>query len=161
MHAHLIKNIEQIVEEITQYYGCFLVGIIFVPAQKDSGVILRIYVDSEAGIAVSQLSDISKELSMILDVKDLIQFRYTLEVSSPGVNRIILKFNDYKKYKGKRVKIALRERIDGKLNVVGEIIDAENNETDDGCFIKIFDEMENKIKIILFSQIKKGNLQVV
>ncbi len=161
MHDNLIKDIEKIIEDIAQYYGCYLVGIVFVPARRDSGVILRVYVDAEGGVNISQLSDISKELSMILDVKDLIKFKYTLEVSSPGINRVILKFNDYKKYKGKRVKISLKNKIDGRLNLIGEIVDVENNEPDKNPCIKIFDEIENKTQIVPFFQIKKGNLLVV
>lgn len=161
MHNNLIKDIEKIIEDIAQYYGCYLVGIVFVPARRDSGVILRAYVDAEGGVNISQLSDISKELSMILDVKDLIKFKYTLEVSSPGVNRVILKFNDYEKYKGKRVKISLKNKIDGRLNLIGEIVDVENNEPDENSCIKIFDEIENKTKVLPFFQIKKGNLLVI
>lgn len=161
MHDNLIKDIEKVVEDIAQYYGCYLVGIVFVPGRGDSGVILRVYVDAEGGINIAQISDISKELSMILDVKDLIKFKYTLEVSSPGIERIILKFNDYEKYKGKRVKISLRKKIDGRLNLIGEIVGVENSGSDENPGVKIFDEIENKTQLIPFFQIKKGNLLVV
>ena len=162
MHDNLIKDIEDIIGDIAQYYGCYLVGIMFAPARRrDSGVILRAYVDAEGGVNISQLSDISKELGMILDVKDLIKFKYTLEVSSPGVNRVLLKFNDYEKYKGKRVKISLKNKINGRLNLIGEIVDLERSESDEGPCVKILDEIENKIRVINFFQIKKGNLLVV
>jgi Uncharacterized protein conserved in bacteria len=98
---------------------------------------------------------------MILDIKDLIKFKYTLEVSSPGINRIIIKFSDYEKYKGKRVKISLRKKIDGRVNLIGKIIDVENSEPYANPSIKIFDEIENKTQIIPFIQIKKGNLLIV
>ncbi|MDA8272704.1 MAG: ribosome maturation factor RimP [Deltaproteobacteria bacterium] len=161
MHDNLIKDIEKLIEDIVIYYGCYLVGVVFVPARRDSGVILRVYVDAEGGVNISQLSDISKELSMILDVKDLIKFKYTLEVSSPGINRIIVKFSDYEKYKGKKVKISLRKKIDGRVNLIGKIIDVENSEPDKNPSIKIFDEIENKTQIVPFIQIKKGNLLIV
>ena len=88
-----------------------------------------------------------------------ILFKYTLEVSSPGINRVLLKFNDYKKFIGKRVKIALKNKIEGRINLIGEITDASGeNENRD---ITIFDEIENRPRTVGFRDIKKGNLLVV
>lgn len=159
MHKNLIKDIEKIIEDIVPYYGCYLVGTVFFPARKDSGAILRVYVDADNGVNISMLSDISKELGMILDVKDIIKFKYTLEVSSPGLNRVLLKFNDYIKFKGKRAKISLKNKIAGRLNIIGEIIDAY--EEDENRHITIFDEIEKKPLAVVFDEIKKGNLLVI
>ncbi|MHB1600385.1 MAG: ribosome maturation factor RimP [bacterium] len=137
MHENLIKDIEKIIEDIVPYYGCYLVGAVFFPAKKNSGAILRVYVDADNGIDISSLSEISKELSMILDVKDIIKFKYTLEVSSPGINRVLLKFNDYKKFIGKRVKIALKSKIEGRTNLIGKITDASGGYGNPG--VTIFD----------------------
>ena len=71
MHENLINDLESIIEDIVPYYGCYLVGAVFFPAKKNSGAILRIYVDSEKGVDISVLSEISKEIGMILDVKDI------------------------------------------------------------------------------------------
>ncbi len=159
MHENLIKDIEKIIEDIVPYYGCYLVGAVFFPARKDSGAILRVYIDNDSGVDISALSEISKELSMILDVKDIIKFKYTLEVSSPGINRILLKFNDYKKFIGKRVKITLKSKIEGRINLIGKITEATGEEENQG--ITIFDEIEEKPRTIGFGDIKKGNLLVV
>ncbi len=161
MHDSLIKDIEKVTEDIAQCYGCYLVGAIFSSAAAGGGVALRVYIDAEGGINISQLSNISRELNMILDVKELIKFKYTLEVSSPGINRIILKFNDYKKYKGKRVKVSLRKKINGRINLIGEILDTEDDSGNNSPGIKIFDEIEHRIRVISFFQIKKGNLLVI
>ncbi|HEC24430.1 MAG TPA: ribosome maturation factor RimP [bacterium] len=162
MHENLIKDVENIIEEILLYYGCYLVGVVFLPAVEDNGVILRVYIDSDGGIKVSQLSDVSKKLSMILDIEDMIKFKYILEVSSPGINRVLLKFEDYEKYKGERVKILLKNEIDGRLDLVGRIMDTENTGIDSGgAKIKILDEVESKDRIIPFFKIVKGNLLVV
>ncbi|MHB1546225.1 MAG: ribosome maturation factor RimP [bacterium] len=159
MHENLIKDIEKIIEDIVPYYGCYLVGAVFFPAKKNSGAILRVYVDADNGIDISSLSEISKELSMILDVKDIIKFKYTLEVSSPGINRVLLKFNDYKKFIGKRVKIALKSKIEGRTNLIGKITDASGGDGNPG--VTIFDEIEEKPRTVAFHDIKKGNLIVV
>ncbi|MHB8232245.1 MAG: ribosome maturation factor RimP [bacterium] len=159
MHENLIKDIEKIIEDIVPYYGCYLVGAVFFPARNDSGAILRVYADADNGVNISMLSEISKELSMILDVKDIIKFKYTLEVSSPGINRVLLKFNDYKKFKGKRVKISLKNKIEGRLNLIGEITDTYGENENPG--ITIFDEIEKKPRAVSFFDIKKGNLLIV
>jgi ribosome maturation factor RimP len=159
MHENLINDLESIIEDIVPYYGCYLVGAVFFPAKKNSGAILRIYVDSEKGVDISVLSEISKEIGMILDVKDIIKFKYTLEVSSPGVNRILIKINDYKKFIGKRAKIVLKNKTEGRVNLIGEIADVSG--ADENKKVAIFDEIENKIVKVDFYDIKKGNLLVV
>ncbi|MHB1660909.1 MAG: ribosome maturation factor RimP [bacterium] len=159
MHENLIKDIEAIIEDIVPYYGCYLVGAVFSPARKDSGAILRVYADADNGVDISMLSGISRELGMILDVKDTIKFKYTLEVSSPGINRVLLKFNDYKKFKGKRAKISLKNKIEGRLNIIGEITDAYGE--GENRRVTIFDEIEKKPLAVVFDEIKKGNLLVV
>lgn len=161
MHENLLRDIEDICSSTLPYYESYLVGALFLPARKDSGAILRVYVDSEneTGVNVSVLSEISKELGMILDVKDVIKFKYTLEVSSPGINRILFKFGDYKKYTGKKVKISLKNKIEGRLNLAGEIAgtfeDAGIEE------VGVFDETEKKTVRVPFSEIKKGNLSLI
>ncbi|MCL4532912.1 MAG: ribosome maturation factor RimP [Deltaproteobacteria bacterium] len=159
MHENLINDLERIIEDIVPYYGCYLVGAVFFPAKKNSGVILRVYVDSEKGVDISVLSEISKEIGMILDVKDIIKFKYTLEVSSPGVNRVLIKFNDYEKFIGKRAKIVLKNKTEGRINLIGEI--AEVSDGDKNKKVSILDEIENKIVKVDFYDIKKGNLLVV
>ncbi len=159
MHENLINDLERIIEDIVPYYGCYLVGAVFFPAKKNSGAILRVYVDSEKGVDISVLSEISKEIGMILDVKDIVKFKYTLEVSSPGVNRILIKFNDYKKFVGKRAKIVLKNKTEGRVNLIGIITDVFGE--DENKNVSILDEIENKIVKVDFYDIKKGNLLVV
>ena len=159
MHENLINDLESIIEDIVPYYGCYLVGAVFFPAKKNSGAILRIYVDSEKGVDISVLSEISKEIGMILDVKDIIKFKYTLEVSSPGVNRILIKINDYKKFIGKRAKIVLKNKTEGRVNLIGEIADVSG--ADENKKVAIFDEIKNKTVKVDFYDIKKVNLLVV
>ncbi|MHB8281428.1 MAG: hypothetical protein ACYDDE_01325 [bacterium] len=160
----MLKKIEELAEDIVKYYGCDIVGSLFVSSLKNKGVVLRIYVDAEGGVNISQLTDIAKELSMILDIKELIDFKYNLEISSPGIDRVIFKIKDYIRFKDKRVKISLNEKINGRLNFIGKIIDVSDitNKTGEkellNANIKIYDEIDNKNYVIPFLQIKKANL---
>ncbi len=158
MQENLIKDIEEIIEDIAKYYGCYLVGAVFVSPKKGTGVILRVYIDAEGGVNIDKLTEISRELSMILDVRELIKFKYTLEVSSPGINRIMLKFSDYEKFKGDRVKVSLRNKIEGRFNLTGKIIDVESDISGQNHNIKIFDEISGRIHAVPFFEIKRGNL---
>ncbi len=158
MYEDLIRKIEKLAEEIAAYYGCYIVGIVFSSSSKGGGIILRVYADAEGGVNISQLTDISKELSMILDIEDLIDFKYTLEVSSPGVDRVLFKLNDYIKYRGSRIKILVKNKIGSRLNFIGKLIDVSGGEVNANINIKIFDEIENKILVIPFFNIKKANL---
>ncbi|MHB1680084.1 MAG: hypothetical protein ACYCTB_06180 [bacterium] len=164
MHDDLLKKIEELAENIAKYYGCYIVGSLFVSSLKNKGVVLRIYVDAEGGVNIPQLTDISKELSMILDIKELIDFKYNLEISSPGIDRVIFKIKDYIRFKDKRVKISLNKKINGRLNFIGKIIDVSDitNKTGEkellDANIKIYDEIDNENYAIPFLQIKKANL---
>ncbi|MGI9534902.1 MAG: ribosome maturation factor RimP, partial [Thermodesulfobacteriota bacterium] len=75
------------------------------------GRVLRIYIDKEKGVTIDDCAAISRELSVILDVNDVIPGRYTLEVSSPGLRRPLNNIEDYKKFKGKLVLIKTKESI--------------------------------------------------
>ena len=78
--------------------------------------ILRFFIDKPEGITVDDCGDVSAELGTILDVKDAIHHAYTLEVSSPGLDRALTKEKDFLKYKGRKVKIKTKQPISGRRN---------------------------------------------
>ncbi|MEG1584551.1 MAG: ribosome maturation factor RimP, partial [Anaerovorax sp.] len=83
---------------------------------------LRVYIDSESedtGIGTDDCEKVSRFLSGRLDELDPIEQNYYLEVSSPGMDRALLKDSDYEKYAGKMVDITLYKAIDGKKNISG------------------------------------------
>lgn len=87
--------------------------------------VLRIYVDKAGGITVDQCAQLSRKIGDFLDIEDLIPHRYMLEVSSPGLNRPLTKDADFKRKIGKKVKIFLKEKVDGKTELVGKIKNLE------------------------------------
>ena len=80
-----------------------LVDIEFIRMGKDS--VLRLFIDKEGGIALDDCADVSHELSAVLDVEEIITCNYTLEVSSPGLDRPLKKPEDYLRYVGRLVKV--------------------------------------------------------
>jgi ribosome maturation factor RimP len=86
-----------------------------------SGSVLRVYVDRSAGITLDQCADLSRKIGDMLDMEDLIPGRYRLEVSSPGLDRPLISGADFKRKIGERVRVFLKESLDGKTELVGEI----------------------------------------
>ena len=89
--------------------------------QDAGGSVLRIYIDHENGIVVDDCGKVSRHISGVLDVEDLVRGQYFLEVSSPGLDRPLFKLEHYEKFIGSEVKIKLSRMLDGRRKFKGEI----------------------------------------
>jgi len=74
-------------------------------------MVLRLFIDREGGVTLEDCAAVSRELSEILDVEDFIAEHYTIEVSSPGLNRPLKKPADYQRYQGRLIKIKTFELL--------------------------------------------------
>ena len=92
-----------IAQPILESMGLELVDIEF--GRVGSGAVLRLFIDKEGGVMLDDCADLSRELSLILDVEDVIACNYTLEVSSPGLDRPLKKQADYDRFAGRLIKI--------------------------------------------------------
>jgi ribosome maturation factor RimP len=98
--------------------------------------LVRIYMDREgAGVMLDDCALISDQLGDLLDVHDVPPGPYTLEVSSPGLDRPLYRDKDFLKYRGSRVNIRLRDKIEGRRHFRGELIAYEDG--DDGKVLVI------------------------
>lgn len=88
--------------------------------------IVRVYIDAEGGINVDDCAKASRQFSAILDVEDPISNRYTLEVSSPGMDRPLAKAEHFKAVVGSDVKIKMLSLINGRRRFTGELIEAND-----------------------------------
>jgi len=111
--AHLVTLLQPVVEAM----GYELVGIEF--RGGGYGALLRIYIDHENGITVDDCSRVSHQISGVLDVEDPLQGRYTLEVSSPGLDRPLFNLGQFQRFIGSEIKVLLREAIDGRRRMKG------------------------------------------
>jgi len=89
--------------------------------REPHGQVVRVLVDREGGIDLDSISDVSRELSSHLDVIDLYDGAYTLEVSSPGINRPLRTPEQFRRYVGKKVRARTAEPLDGSRNFVGRL----------------------------------------
>ena len=85
------------------------------------GSLLRIYIDSSAGITLEDCERVSKQVSAILDVEDPIAGEYLLEVSSPGLDRLLFNRDHYEQFIGKTVKVRLSKTMDNRKSITGSI----------------------------------------
>jgi ribosome maturation factor RimP len=115
----LKEKIKPLVEE----EGLELVDLEFFEGGPQS--VLRIYVDRAGGVTVDQCANLSRKIGDLLDIEDLITHRYLLEVSSPGLDRPLTSYADFKRKIGKKVKIFLKEKVDGKTELEGKIKNLE------------------------------------
>jgi ribosome maturation factor RimP len=105
----ICEQVTGIALPILKSAGLELVDIEFVRAGRDA--VLRLFIDKEGGITLDDCADVSRELSAILDVEDLIPARYTLEVSSPGLDRPLKGPADYERFAGRLVKVRTYELL--------------------------------------------------
>jgi len=123
-------KVEQAVEElllpIMDDVQCELVDIEY--KKEGSQWYLRIYIDKPGGIIIDDCQIVSERISELLDKSDPIPYSYFLEVSSPGLDRILKKDSDFEKYKGSKVDISLFKPLNGKKKVQGELVGLIDNE---------------------------------
>ena len=99
-------RLRQVVQETVEGQGYELVEVELKGGGKNS--VLRIYIDKPEGISHQDCALVSGQVGTVLDVEDLIPFSYTLEVSSPGLDRKLVKDTDYTRFQGKLAKIQTR-----------------------------------------------------
>ena len=99
--------------------GYELLGIEYVASGKHS--ILRLYIDCEKGVRVSDCETVSRQVSSIMDVEDPISGQYNLEVSSPGIERPLFVIAHYQRFLGHDVRLRTYRPIEGKRNFTGSI----------------------------------------
>lgn len=90
------------------------------------GLILKLLVDKDkGGINLDECAQINKKIGEILDCQDIIKNKYILEASSPGLDRPLKTKNDFLRCMDRRVKFFLKENIEGKLEIDGQVLDAD------------------------------------
>ncbi len=87
------------------------------------GRVLRVYLDKDGGPQIDELSKVSHALSELLDTVDIVDGAYTLEVSSPGINRPLKKPEHFQRFVGKRVRVRTRDMIQGRRSFLGPLIE--------------------------------------
>lgn len=115
-----LDQVRAIAREIVEFEGMEMVHLEM--KNEPGGCLLRLYIDKESGVTLDDCSRISRQLSAQLDVDDPIPFRYTLEVSSPGLDRLLHSDNDFKRFAGRNIRLNTNAPIDGRRNYRGRLL---------------------------------------
>jgi ribosome maturation factor RimP len=114
-----LEKIGMLIERVAASEGMTLVDV----ELKGGGAnqLLRICIDKTGGVSHADCQLVSDQVSAILDVEDLIPAHYTLEVSSPGLDRKLVKPSDYEHFAGRRARLILREPVGGQRVLDGRL----------------------------------------
>ena len=114
------SSLTRLVRRVVEPMGYELVAVEYF--QRGGGATLRVYIDHSEGIDVENCTEVSHQLSGVLDVEDPLPGHYDLEVSSPGLDRPIVFAEHFRRYAGSRVKIRLAEKVEGRRNLEGVLL---------------------------------------
>lgn len=112
-----LKKVQTLVEPIAASLGYEVVQVQW--ATDQGGSILRVLMDREGGVQVGDCQTLSREIETLLEVEGVVAMRYRLEVSSPGLNRPLVKETDFLRFTGKEAVVKTREPIEGRRNYKG------------------------------------------
>jgi ribosome maturation factor RimP len=124
--SDIVSQVRSIANRVAASYGLEVFDVSF--RREGPGMVLRVQIDrpgpaatAEESVSVADCANVSRDLSAILDVDDVVAAAYTLEVSSPGLDRPLTRPDDYERFAGRFAKLVLREAVDGQKYFKGRL----------------------------------------
>jgi ribosome maturation factor RimP len=145
------ERVQAIAERVAIDHGLELVHAEV--AGPDNKPIVRIFIDKPTGVTHEDCSEVSHHVGTIMDVEDFIHASYTLEVSSPGLERGLYRRQDYERFAGSLAQMRTRRPIDGQRNFRGRLLGLNGEEV-------LFEDRTNGRVSIPFEAIAKANLEL-
>lgn len=169
--APVAEQVRAIAERVAASRGLDIFDVQF--RREAAGMVLRVLIDrggpaaaAEESVSIEDCAHVSRDLSAVLDVEDVVPTAYTLEVSSPGLDRPLRGASDYRRFAGRRAKIVMRQPVDGQgyfkgrlagLEVAG--MDAAGPAASAGAAVLIDDD-DGKRHRVPVDLITRANLEV-
>ncbi|PHR30113.1 MAG: ribosome maturation factor RimP [Desulfotalea sp.] len=151
MSELIVEKIEAYLNELLPDMGLALFEVQF--RTETHGWVLRIFIDSPDGVSLDHCSKVSRELGQYLDVEEVIEHAYSLEVSSPGLERPLRSIAEFSKYTGKKARVKVHSAIDGvKIfeGVIGDVGEEKINMTlADGSSMQFTYDMFSKARLAI------------
>ena len=149
--ASVAERIKEIAEQAAIDHGLEIVHTEV--AGPENSPIVRVFIDKPGGVTHDDCSEVSTQIGTVLDVEDFIHAAYTLEVSSPGLERGLYKPADYERFTGRAAKIKTRVAIGNQRNFRGTIAGVAQGQV-------IFEDHTSGRVEIPFASIAKANLEI-
>ena len=139
--ASIVEQVKAAAARVAATHGLELFDVQF--RREEYGMVLRVQIDrpgpaasAEESVSVQDCSHVSRDLSALLDVEDFIPVAYTLEVSSPGLDRPLRGKSDFERFTGRHAKVVVREAVDGQTFFRGRLAGVDGDDAlidgDDG-----------------------------
>jgi ribosome maturation factor RimP len=138
-------------EPVADDLGLEIVDVVYTNVQ--GRWILRIFIDKPGGVMIDDCSSLSRELGTILDVEEIIPRRYSLEVSSPGLDRVLNNEKDFIRFAGKEVQIRTKEALEGRKNFKATLAGVEDGSV-------VLTDAEGGRWVIALGNIERANLVI-
>ncbi len=146
-----LAKVGELAEPIAEDMGLELVDTVYTNLQ--GRWVLRVFIDSPGGVTIDDCTKLSRELSTALDVDDIMPRRYSLEVSSPGLDRALKKEKDFLRFVGKKVRLKTKEPIGESRNFNATITGADAGGVD-------MEDAGGAVLRVDYSNIDKANLVI-
>jgi ribosome maturation factor RimP len=156
--ADVVGQIRTMASRVAESYGLEVFDVQY--RREAHGMVLRIQIDrpgpaatADDSVSVDDCANVSRDLSAMLDVEDVVPSAYTLEVSSPGLDRPLRRAEDYQRFAGRRAKLVVRQAVDGQTFFRGTL-----GGLDDGDVL--IDADDKKRHRVPLGAITRANLEV-
>jgi len=125
MEYNNVDKFKEIARPLLEKKGIELVEILY--RKEGNQMVLRLLVDRKGGITLDECAALNEELGIALDQDETMDTSYILEVSSPGVDRPLRSKGDFERAIGKRIEVALKEQLSGKLGYTGRLAEVKED----------------------------------
>ena len=149
MNETVAERVWEIAEPLVTHEGLEMVDVEF--RRENRGTVLRLYLDREGGVSLDDLTRVSRQLGDVLDAHDAVPGTYTLEVSSPGINRRLRRPDHFRRYIGETVRVRTIAPLDTRRVFVGVLQRVE----DDAIVVNLTDGEHR----IAFREIAQANYE--
>ena len=162
MDASVVDQVRGLAERVASSYGLEIFDVLF--RREAPGMVLRVQIDRpgpsatpEDSVGVDDCANVSRDLSALLDVEEIVPMAYTLEVSSPGLERSLRHADDYRRFSGRQAKLVTREPVDGQTFWRGRLEGVEGQAADEAVLLEEAGGRRHRIPVGL---IRRANLEV-
>ena len=158
MSRDVVEQVRTVAARVAASYGLDIFDVQF--RREAPGMVLRVQIDrpgaaatAEDSVSVEDCAAISRDLSAVLDVEDIVPTAYTLEVSSPGLDRPLRSADDFRRFAGRRAKLVMREAVDGQTFFKGRLGGVEDGRV-------VIETEDRRRHLVPIGIITRANLEV-